>query len=109
MDDERLGVEKFVYGIKITRDDEEELLNLLTKMLRIVYDYSNIYVDFVAITSDNIYIQWHFNAVDPCGNTIGTTYRYEKLDELIRKFKEIKLPQRNELIHRLKEIVNSID
>lgn len=106
----RPGRETYVYGIKITRNDNEELLNLVTKMLRIVHNDMYIHADFIAITEDGIYIQWHADAVNSFGNYVGTEYRYEKLDDVLRKFKKIEsnLPEREELMKKLKDLINNI-
>ncbi|MEM1694855.1 MAG: hypothetical protein QXL19_10580 [Ignisphaera sp.] len=106
----RPGVERYVYGIKITREDNEELLNLVTKILQVVHDDPYIRADFIAITNDGIYVQWHADAYNQFGSPVGTTYRYEKLDNVIEKFKAIEssLPGKDELIKKLKDLVNTI-
>ncbi|MEM1724617.1 MAG: hypothetical protein QXW71_02420 [Thermoplasmata archaeon] len=106
----RPGTERYVYGIKLSRNDSEELLDLITRVLRIVHDDPNIYADFVAVTEDSIYVQWHADAINPYGNPVGTTYRYEKLDDVLRKFKKIEseLPENKELLKKLKDLVNNI-
>ncbi|MEM1687259.1 MAG: hypothetical protein QXH21_08920 [Ignisphaera sp.] len=106
----RSGNEKYIYGIKITRNDNEELLNLVTKILQVVHDDPYIRADFIAITKDAIYVQWHADAYNQFGSPVGTTYRYEKLDNVIEKFKAIEssLPGKDELIKKLKDLVNTI-
>ncbi|MEM1876885.1 MAG: hypothetical protein QXH21_08900 [Ignisphaera sp.] len=100
------GREMYVYGIKVTN---EELLNLVTRILRVVHDDPNINVDFIAV-ADDVYVQWHVDTYNEYGNYIGTTHSYEKLDDVLRKFKKIEsnLPEREELIKKFKDLVNNI-
>lgn len=106
----RPGVEKYVYGIKITRDDNEELLNLVTKILKIVHNDPYIRADFIAVTSDSIYVQWHADTINPYGSYVGTEYSYEELSHVIEKFKRIEssLPEKEKLLMKLKDLVNTI-
>lgn len=99
--------EKTVYGIKIENSD---LLDIITRMLRIVHDNDNIVVDYIVITNDNCYVQWRSDIYNDYGNYVGTEYRYEELSKIIKKLKDIstKMPNTSELIAKLKAIVNEL-
>ncbi|MEM1694856.1 MAG: hypothetical protein QXL19_10585 [Ignisphaera sp.] len=102
--------EEYIHGIMIKREDNEELLELISKMLKVIHDDQYISADFIAITKDAIYVQWHTRVYGPFGY-VGTDYAYEELDSVIErfmKFVESELPKKEELLMKLKDLVNSI-
>ncbi|MEM2389059.1 MAG: hypothetical protein QW215_02355 [Ignisphaera sp.] len=103
----RPGKAVYVFGIKITN---AELIGLLTRLLQIIHDDPEISVDFVAITKDKVYVQYHADVINPFGNYVGTEHCYDDLDSVINKFKmiESELPEKDELLKKFKDLVNSI-
>ncbi|MEM2262309.1 MAG: hypothetical protein QXK24_07650 [Ignisphaera sp.] len=106
----RPGRALYVYGVKISYKDNAELIGLLTRLLQIIHDNPQKSVDFVAITKDKVYIQYHTNVINPYGIVVGTEHCYDDLDSVINKFKmiESELPDEKELLKKFKEVVNNI-
>ncbi len=98
----RRGEERYVEGVKIT---DGKLLNILADAIDIIHGKSGTRVDFVVVTDKDIIVQWHRDAYNPYGSYVGTTYSYMSLREIIRRLREVKTPNAEELINRLKDAV----
>jgi len=82
------GTPRYVYGVVI---DNPVVLDAVAEILRIVHYDENIVVDFIAITNNDIIVQWHSDIYNDHGSYVGTEHRYESLPLLLKKLlKELK-------------------
>lgn len=98
---------EYKYGIKIK---DKELSKAIAEILDIVYNDCCHSVDFIAITTDGVYVKYAIDRRNPYGSYVGSDLRYERLDYILDRFKKkiAETPEKKELLTKLRILLEKI-